>query len=279
MAQPRRLHELLQEPQEPFFVDAYLIERGYSTKLLEAQEGLSLCWPHNVSKNQVRPRRDDLTRKRGGFGRGFLTKIVYWQFVKKNMKCEKEALKDRISPNHERILKSHCFVEESESETKNLSPVSVLEMHRCEVSPAHSNDKEEKPQKILSLIDSPKKAFNILEELLRLAYDPSMNYISESTQNVSKEQKASDIDQDWDLNSDESTTDEEGSSFSLDKETFGEIQEIVISELAESMTNWGNFKFDMNKEIGTEIEGAIFEEIIDDLVLDILKSNCTNERC
>ncbi|KAJ4819553.1 hypothetical protein LUZ62_032119 [Rhynchospora pubera] len=278
MAQPRKLHELLQEPQEPFYVDAYLIERGYSTKLLEAQEGLSLCWPHNVSKNQVRLRRDDFTRKRSGFGRGFLSKVVYWQFAKKNMKCKKKALKDGISQNHERILKSHCFVEESESETKNHSPVSVLEMHPCDDSPVNSNDKEERSQKFFSLIDSPKKAFNILEELLRLAYDPSMNCISESTQNDSKEQKAIDIDQDWDLNSDESTTDEEGSSFSLDRETFEKIRKIVISEMAESMTNWGNFKFDMNRDIGTEVENAILEEIIEDLVLDI-KSNCTNQRC
>ncbi|KAJ3703474.1 hypothetical protein LUZ61_007179 [Rhynchospora tenuis] len=279
MAQPRKLHELLQEPQEPFYVDTYLIERGYSTKLLEAQEGLSLCWPHNVSKNQVRLRGNGFIRKRGVFGRGFLSKVVYWQFVKKNMKFDKKALKDGNSQNHERILKSQCFVEESGSETKNHSPVSVLEMHRCEVAPADSNDKEEMPQKILSLIDSPKKAFNILEELLRLAYEPSMKCISESTRNNLKEQKAIDIDQDWDLNSDESTTDEEGSSFSLDSETFEEIRKIVISEMAESMTKWGNFKFDMNRDIGTEIENAIREEIIEDFVLDILKSNCTNERC
>lgn len=130
----------------------------------------------------------------------------------------------------------------------------------------------------MSLIDSPKKAFDILEELLKLAYDPTANYISESTQNDSKEQEASGF-EDWDLNSDESTTDEEGSSFSLEREQFEAIREIVISELAESMKNWGNFKFDMSREIGKEIENAILEEIMDELMLAFLKPNCTNERC
>ncbi|XP_078152215.1 uncharacterized protein LOC144547432 [Carex rostrata] len=279
MAQARRLHELLKEPQDPFYVDGYLIERGYSTKLLETQETLSFCWPRNVHKSRLGIRTDDYTGKRGGFSRGFLSKLLYWKFVKRTIKCEKKALKDAItSQNHERILNSRCFVEESGSETKKHSPVSVFEMHSCMVSPVDSNDKEEKPHKFLSLIDSPKKAFTILEELLKLAYDPSTNYISESTRNDLKEQTEIGF-EDWNLNSDESTTDEERPSFSLEREHLEAIREMVISELAESMTNSGNFKFDMKKEIGTEIENAIFEEMKEELILNLLKPNCRNERC
>jgi hypothetical protein len=136
-------------------------------------------------------------------------------------------------------------------------------------------DKEEKPQKNFRLIDSPKKAFTILEELLKLAYDPSTNYISESTQNDLKEQSAMDF-EDWDLNSEESTH-EVGSSFSLESEHFEAIREIVISELAESMKNWDNMKFEMSREI--EIGNVILEEIMEVLLLDLLMPNCTNERC
>jgi hypothetical protein len=140
MAQARSLHELLQEPQEPFYVDAFLIERGYSTKLLEGQEGLPFCWPRNATKNQFRLRTVDFTRKRGGFGKEFLSKFIYRKIVKKAIKCEKKALKDGMaSQNRERILNSCCFVEESESETKKHSPISVLEMHSYAASLADSN--------------------------------------------------------------------------------------------------------------------------------------------
>jgi hypothetical protein len=130
----------------------------------------------------------------------------------------------------------------------------------------------------LSLIDSPKKAFNILEELLKLAYHPFTNYISESTQNDLKEQSAVEF-EDWDLNSEESTTDEMGPSFSLEREQFEAIREMVISELGESMKNWDNMKFEMSREVGTEIENVILEEITEGLLLDFLEPSCTNERC
>jgi hypothetical protein len=140
MAQARSLHELLQEPQEPFYVDAFLIERGNSTELLEGQEILPFCWPRNASKNQLRLSTDDFTRKGGGFGKGFISKFFYRKFVKKTTKCEKRTLKDGMAcQNRERILNSRCFVEESESETKKHSPISVLEMHSYVASPADSN--------------------------------------------------------------------------------------------------------------------------------------------
>ncbi|RWV95735.1 hypothetical protein GW17_00041616 [Ensete ventricosum] len=59
----RRLFELLQEQQEPFLLDVYLLERGYSDRLLASQSTCPACWPGNPCR---RRRSQKLTSRRFG---------------------------------------------------------------------------------------------------------------------------------------------------------------------------------------------------------------------
>ncbi|URD73533.1 hypothetical protein MUK42_25502 [Musa troglodytarum] len=73
----RRLFELLQEQQEPFLLDVYLIERGYSSdRPLASQSTCPACWPGNPCRRRTQKLTGRRFRtRRGGTVRNMLNKL------------------------------------------------------------------------------------------------------------------------------------------------------------------------------------------------------------
>lgn len=145
----RRLSELLQEQQEPFLLDVYLLEKGYSDKLL-ASPATSLCWPINGACKRLQRiashglRRSCWRRRRCQLLKCMLAKflsgrVVRQAFLRRDKKVlhlseadEVLSLSSRCSDGGEIPWKSHEV-----DDPKQLSPVSVLELHSYEGSPVH----------------------------------------------------------------------------------------------------------------------------------------------
>lgn len=72
----RRLFELLQEQQEPFLLDVYLLERGYSERLLASQSTCPACWPGNPCRRRTQKLTGRRFRtRREGTVRNMLSKL------------------------------------------------------------------------------------------------------------------------------------------------------------------------------------------------------------
>lgn len=164
-ARARRLFELLEEQQEPFLLDAYLIENGYSDRIPKSQ-ATSMCWPGSAFQRLQRLSSHGLKR-RCEFLRCMLTKVLHAKAVKKALDW------DSKDPDNGRSSFFDCFTEmdgenhdvepggsfsfprgrgsgrelDGESRWKCMevvedleqhSPVSVLELRSYEGSPVHS---------------------------------------------------------------------------------------------------------------------------------------------
>ncbi|KAH7673613.1 hypothetical protein IHE45_08G018900 [Dioscorea alata] len=118
----RRLFELLEEQQEPFLLDVYLLENGYSDNKMFDSHSQSLCWPSiiacktlkRMSTNTFRRRT---RRRRLSFFRCIVRKALDWSHHQSDCK----ALKfDRLS-----------F---SGDDSSPSSPVSVLDLNSNDYS-------------------------------------------------------------------------------------------------------------------------------------------------
>ena len=52
------------------------------------------------------------------------------------------------------------------------------------------------------------------------------------------------------------------------------LTKLLSSDMAESRNEWSKFRPEV-EELGVEIESAIFDEIVDETVLEILGTHCT----
>ncbi|KAF8406178.1 hypothetical protein HHK36_008258 [Tetracentron sinense] len=111
----KRLGQLLQEQQEPFFLDVYLSERGYKKNL--NSEDRSGCCQGNSSKNLKRSRSHGLNKQRKGIPhcskilRSLLNKIVSANDSRKLSNCKSEAYKDDELCVPEMVVRPHQVTE------------------------------------------------------------------------------------------------------------------------------------------------------------------------
>lgn len=204
-ASGRRLSELLEEQQEPFFLDLHLLEKGCSGRRLD---DTALCWPTAAAAgaNDAASVLRRLTSKKkkataaaskkqqqqpGGLLRLLLSKILHGKAASPNRKPaalqSSESFKKVVvapSPKHldavklvrktgnEEGEKYSDFDSESEDENeKQLSPVSVLEHPFESSSPVHVSSKCSNNVQG----SSPKDAMAIVRELLlEAAYTPAL---------------------------------------------------------------------------------------------------------
>lgn len=126
----RRLYELLEEQQEPFYLDMYLLEKGYSTRFLD--EGPIMCWPGNEKRMLRKFTSSQFKRKRR---EGFLKRILLAKLAQ--IKYPKRALDrdDNIKSDQEFEHNSERFCDHK-MDIKQLSPVSVFELGSYTSSPA-----------------------------------------------------------------------------------------------------------------------------------------------
>ncbi|KAM3335079.1 hypothetical protein ACQJBY_029471 [Aegilops geniculata] len=200
----RRLSELLEERQEPFFLDLHLLEKGCSGRLLDGYD-TALCWPAAAAGNDAASVLKRLTSKKkkaaastrskqqpaagSGLLRLLLSKILHGKAANQKpaaLQCS-ESFK-RVAPSPLPCSSKHLDAvklradagvvadqetEYSDSEyddEKQQSPVSVLE-HPFESSPVHG------PSRFSYVQDSPKNAMAIVRELLmemETAYTPAL---------------------------------------------------------------------------------------------------------
>ncbi|KAG1341782.1 hypothetical protein COCNU_05G000110 [Cocos nucifera] len=305
-AQGRRLFELLEEQQEPFLLDVYLLENGYSNRILKSQ-ATSMCWPGSAFQRLQRLRSHGLGR-RCGFIRCMLTKVLYGKAVKKALEWDSKA------PENGRLSFFDCFTEvesknhdvepggsfscprgsgstkelDGESQWKCMemvedleqhSPVSVLELRSCEGTPVHSHNKEEK--KSTSSLDSTTEALDMFKELLKAAYSPAFNQFTKSKTVLHQpEQLLLDCVREVEENicasneylSPEMTQkiiNEEILSWEMQKGDLTRISKLIFSDVSNSMREWNRFRSQM-REIVIEIEAAIFEEVREEIVSNLL---------
>ncbi|PKA49603.1 hypothetical protein AXF42_Ash004143 [Apostasia shenzhenica] len=117
----RRLSELLEEQQEPFDLEFYLLEHGCSGRIITAN-AMPFCWPLNACR-RLRKLGTHVSCSRSraaGFLTSMLAKRLDHKARNKNGNIGRPS-----SP-------SDCFSEEDSKQ--ELSPVSVLELHSEERS-------------------------------------------------------------------------------------------------------------------------------------------------
>lgn len=201
----RRLSELLEERQEPFFLDLHLLEKGCSGRLLDGYD-TALCWPAAAAGNDAASVLKRLTSKKkkaaagtrgtkrqreqpaagSGLLRLLLSKILHGKAAGQKpaaLQCSESFKRVAPSPMHLDAVKLRADVagvvgdqqetEYSDSEyddEKQQSPVSVLE-NPFERSPAHGHGQS----RFSNAQDSPKNAMAAVRELLmEAAYTPAL---------------------------------------------------------------------------------------------------------
>uniref|UniRef100_A0A453GED0 Uncharacterized protein n=2 Tax=Aegilops tauschii TaxID=37682 RepID=A0A453GED0_AEGTS len=199
----RRLSELLEERQEPFFLDLHLLEKGCSGRLLDGYD-TALCWPAAAAGNDAASVLKRLTSKKkkaaastrgkqqpaagSGLLRLLLSKILHGKAANQKpaalqcsesfkrvapslLPCSKHL--DAVKPRADAGVVGGQETEYSDSEyddEKQQSPVSVLE-HPFESSPVHGQSRFSYVQ------DSRKNAMAVVRELLmemETAYTPAL---------------------------------------------------------------------------------------------------------
>lgn len=197
----RRLSELLEEKQEPFFLDLHLLEKGCSGRLLDGYD-TAVCWPAAGAGNEAASVLKRLTSKKkkvtaaastrgknqqqppagSGLLRMLLSKILHGKAANRKptaLQCSESFKRVAPSPSHLEAVKLRTDVEEltgdeiteysDSDDEKQLSPVSVFE-HPFESSPVHSQNKYSNVVQ-----GSPKNAMAIVRELLlEAAYTPAL---------------------------------------------------------------------------------------------------------
>ncbi|OAY78874.1 hypothetical protein ACMD2_08176 [Ananas comosus] len=312
----RRLFELLEEQQEPFLLDVYLSENGFLTGALKA-EGRANCCPVNLCRRILKLCSHGWLKRRSSSRgcsnlRHVLGKLLHQKVLKKVLNwngtanagkgrhvlgvcgCFPEMGRSKSSLVEFQRLSKSGGIDDGESdgevswgamevgESKQLSPVSVLELHSDEASPIHGHYEDEKPSTSGS---SPKKAFDApwqgFEELLGSTSPTIMH------QNAKKNKELDQSDQVMALlgcpmevgecvspQLAEKLIEDQLSSWEKMRVDFLRIPNLIGSDISKSTKEWSQFHPEMTK-IGKEIENLIFEEIRRESVLDLLGSHCT----
>ncbi|CAD5183247.1 unnamed protein product [Musa acuminata subsp. malaccensis] len=228
----RRLFELLQEQQEPFLLDVYLLERGYSDRLLASQSTCPACWPGNP----CRMRTQKLT------GRRFRTR-------------REGTVKNMLSKLFSRRA------------TKNA-------LHWIDTA-AVPHVRHTEKNKGFALTT---KVLDIFNELLKVAYTPAFYQLVGSKRQFDRS--------DVHLLHREKEADEESPETTgkfviprrkkKNKTRFTRLRQLIGSEMSSSGREWGVFQ-PQASDIGAEIEATIFEDIKEEVILEMMGSHCTSE--
>ncbi|XP_010942340.1 uncharacterized protein [Elaeis guineensis] len=299
---PRRLFELLEEQQEPFLLDVYLLENGRSDRALRSQATV-LCWPRSVCRSLP---RHGFNRKRGGVLRCILNRFLHQKVIRKALSWEGTALENGrrsvLGCFLEMGRESHvadCYRFSSSSaanegelngeiqwkvleDSNQPSPISVLELHSDEASPTRNHSPS------FNLSKETKEASWVgLEELLGSASFLSQHAKSKRELNQSHQlllDRVREVDKRiWDSHeylSPEGAkriVKEEIFSWEKQRGDLADIAQLVDLEVSKSREEWRHFQPEIG-EIGIEIEAVIFEEIREEIVLEMLDFQCTSRR-
>ncbi|URE05499.1 hypothetical protein MUK42_20956 [Musa troglodytarum] len=287
----RRLSELLEEQQEPFLMDVYLVEKGYSDRLFTSQ-ATSLCWPITACKRlkslqghgfrrrrSCRPSKCMLTKHLNGKA---IRKALSWNKKKKNKKAfrlsdtgskDKAMSGGRAVGDLDGALRRRCM---QVDDSKQLSSVSVLELHPQDGSQVHTRNKEEDASTLN--LDSPRKDLDIFRELLELAYTSAWDQLAKSKKQLDQhceqdEERVVDSHECFARETAESEVHETDNSWQTQKDDVSSLTQLTCSDISNARREWYEFQPQV-REIGTQVEEAIFEDNIEDVVLEMMCLHC-----
>uniref|UniRef100_A0A0E0R9N5 Uncharacterized protein n=1 Tax=Oryza rufipogon TaxID=4529 RepID=A0A0E0R9N5_ORYRU len=201
----RRLSELLEEKQEPFYLDLHLLEKGCSPRLLDGYDTAAAAAVMRLTTTTTKKKKEAAARGAGkkttkkpaaaaaaatGLLRVLLSKILH---VKAASNRKPAALQSSESFSFKKVAaaaaapspcstKHHPLaadekeeeIEYTDSESddeKQFSPVSVLDHpFDFESSPIHKRS----PSRVAQPQGSPKNAMAFVRDLLEAAYSPAL---------------------------------------------------------------------------------------------------------
>ncbi|KAG1348138.1 hypothetical protein COCNU_06G019670 [Cocos nucifera] len=303
---PRRLFELLEEQQEPFLLDVYLLENGHSDRALRSQATL-LCWPRSGCRSLLRLSSHGFNGKRGGVLKCILNRFLHQKVIRKALSWEGTALENGrrsvlgcfLEMRRESHVAADCHTFSSSSaanegelngkiqwkvldSSNQPSPISVLELHSDEASPVRNHSPG------FNLSKKAKEASWVgLEELLGSASFLSQHAKSKRELNQSHQHLLDCVgeveERIWDsqeyLSPERAKRIAQEQIFSWEKQRgdLADIAQLVDLEVSKSREEWRRFQPEI-RAIGIEIEAVIIEEIREEIVLDMLDFRCTLRR-
>ncbi|RWW04157.1 hypothetical protein GW17_00032636 [Ensete ventricosum] len=299
MLHGRRLFELLEEQQEPFLLDVYLLEHGYSDRAMNPSAAAFMCWHGGACRRLRRFSTHGCRRKRSGLLRCLLNKVVYGKVIRKAWRWDGGAIgigrwnvfrslfemKGKSNAVEFRRLSCSCGTDEGDPEREEQwramggsdqrSPVSVLELHSDEVEeevPSTSgfdSPKDTKEAPWIGLEEHPNTRNQFLHPrrflsdwLKEVEGRLSTPHECPSPERSGKVTKEGTMILSW-----------ENRGCAL-----GNISRLIDFDFSESRKEWSHFRHEIG-EVGTEIEQIIFEEISEEAVLDVLRCHSTSETC
>ncbi|ONK76040.1 uncharacterized protein A4U43_C03F23230 [Asparagus officinalis] len=265
MASGRQLFELLEEKQEPFLLNVYLMENGCSSKRLEriSSQGFT-----NKGRRGAA----------GSFLRSILTKLLQGKQSIKALNCDSKSIESGrmsvfscfsgISPRE--LGGDHqCRCVEMEDSSKQLSPVSVLQY------PNHRFKEEN--QSTSSSFDSPRE----MPEISAFPHHTKSNkgQVHEQQLILDCVREAEERIRDYGLGCFSTEVRakairEKVLSWEKLQGDMSSLGKLLGSDISELRSEWSQYRADA-AEIGIGVEAFIFEEILDETVLEILGSRCT----
>ncbi|KAJ8470104.1 hypothetical protein OPV22_024447 [Ensete ventricosum] len=308
-----RLFELLEEQQEPFLLDVYLLERGYSDRAMKTNAAAFLCWPAGACRRLTRLSTHGFKRKkRAGFLRCLLNKVVCirkawrwdaaaatgdggWRLFGSffEMKGKDDAADfrrlscsggtDGAEPDREEQWRAFCS-----SNHLLLSPVSVLELHSDQVGdeePSISSFNSSKETKEAA----PWKGFE--QQLHSNRHDPPRRRPDTECRHLFQPHYFLVVDclreVEGKLSTSHGCSSPERRGKIVQEETWSwedrrgglgdDISQLIDFDFSKSRKEWNHFQQETG-EVGIEIEHIIFEEIREETVLDVLRCHCTLAR-
>ncbi|KAF7047226.1 hypothetical protein CFC21_056173 [Triticum aestivum] len=304
MAAGRRLSELLQEQQEPFLVEAAKIRRPRRGRGGAGSEGGAggACCPVAACQRLLRLCNHGFKKRSGGGGigglRSALSKVLCGKALRSAFRWEnlgggcftgvgvggdREFRRLRRSAGHsgECDARAMEFDDEYEREgaarwktdmevdsSRQLSPVSVLELHSDEDSPVHPRwEEDEKPSTSGS---SP----SILSSDFHGPTSPCFTYNVHGGKALAME-TTEEEDEEAAGNRGGKCIEEQISSWERIAGDIYKIPGMVELDLSEHTQQWRRGLEPEVREIGARIETLIFEEIRRETVCDMLASHCT----
>ncbi|XP_064963043.1 uncharacterized protein LOC135636128 [Musa acuminata AAA Group] len=292
----RRLFELLEEQQEPFLLDVYLLEHGYSDRATRANDAAAfMCWPGSACRRLRRFGTNGFKRKRGGILRLLLDKVVYNKVVRKAWSWDGAVVgsgrwsifgtlfemkgKSNVVEFHRLSCSGGTEVDREDqcrapSSSTQLSPVSVLELHSDEVEEEVSSISAHNWAAVEELLygrcHDPKRA-NTKKHL----YEPHhfvLDCLREVEGRLSTPHECSGPEKRG------KNRDEEVLSYDNHGAALANLSRLIDSDFSKSGREWNHHQHEMT-EVGTQIEHLIFEEIREETLVGILDCHCTLQRC
>ncbi|KAL0924939.1 hypothetical protein M5K25_005800 [Dendrobium thyrsiflorum] len=299
----RRLYELLEQPQEPFLMEVYLLENGCSGRIVRSQSS-PFCWPSNAAGKRLRKfgSHGGIRRSRvAGFLRRVIVNVVDSKALKKALHLDRKTTATKRSTIFDLFL--------VESKYQFFNPVSILELQHSDES--YSSGKQSKSifsgfLTLLSLFYESYIYVSMLHHCFSFAASikdecplpSSMDFPRESSINVKESPEKSMCQKKVNFSNRrrllfDCLRESEARLWNfhgcLDSELFEEsmnelifsrerkkgdvtsLTQIVVSEFSRFREKWNQFKPEA-REIGLSLEAAILDDLMEETILDMMNS-------